>query len=69
MPLPNYKYGAVRRERFAFGKVTQAQARRNTATFIKQQIAVDTPVPDTSLEEEEENAFLFEEAPSMNDCA
>ena len=31
IPLPSYSYGAVRRSRFAFGRITPLQARKNTA--------------------------------------
>ncbi len=68
IPLPTYRYGAIRRERFAFGRITQSQARKSTANFVKlnSNSSEDIPVPETSEgedvaqeEEEEENVSFL----------
>ena len=58
IPLPTYGYGAIRRARFAFGRITQAQARTNTANQFRQQLSVDTtnqeePEPEEDLADTE----------------
>ena len=83
IPTPSYSYGAVRRSRFAFGRITSSQARRNTALQFRTE-PVTTPIepevqaedmleqfPDIVEEEEqsEEDLFQFDENPNQEDCA
>ena len=73
IPLPSYSYGAVRRQRFAFGRITTAQAKANTMiqrkSFEKEEKEPNTTENFTEQEAEEENFFLAQEPPSMSDCA
>ena len=78
IPIPSYSYGAVRRSRFAFGRISPLQARINTANQLKngfegnlqaeEEPPDETPLP---LEEEifEEDLFRNEEEPNKEDCA
>ena len=45
IPLPTYGYGATRRSKFAFGRITAAQARTNT------QIENATTTTDTTIQD------------------
>ena len=70
IPLPVYQYGACRRARFAFGRITASQARTNTAEHFRMQ----NPDPGPTTEEterdfEEEDIFHHEDIPDSNDCA
>ena len=72
--LPKYSYGADRRARFAFGRITSAQARANTMIQRNAQIETTTKALETrelpfEEIEEEENIFFAEEEPNRNDCA
>ena len=65
IPLPSYGYGATRRSRFAFGRITTAQARANTAERNKDKIEHDKysePEEDTfhntEHTQEEEKTFF-----------
>ena len=83
IPIPSYKYGACRRDRFAFGRVTTAQARTNTAEYFRslekdKHVQLDTnldnPEPqeenlDTGPEWEEEDPFQNNDLPNLSDCA
>ena len=69
IPLPSYTYGAVRRQRFAFGRITSAQAKANTMLQRRPEETEENNFTLTEQEEEEENTFLAQEPPSMSDCA
>jgi len=69
IPLPSYSYGAVRRQRFAFGRITSAQAKANTMLQREPEEKEEMNFTFTEQEEEEENTFLSQEPPSMSDCA
>ena len=79
IPKPQYSTGANRRSRFAFGTITQKQARENTNTFFKeQQITIPLILQDEHLaeniwkeieEEEENNIFFGQDEPEEDDCA
>ena len=75
IPLPNYSYGAERRARFAFGRITSAQARANTMVQRRaqedavQELEEPEPLTDEPDHPEEENIFLDDEMPDMSDCA
>ena len=42
IPTPIYKTGSNRRSRFAFGNITQKEARKNTTTYIKERADAET---------------------------
>ena len=83
IPTPSYSYGAVRRSRFAFGRITPSQARRNTALQFRTEPLITPTEPEVQaevmleqfpdiLEEEEqseEDLFQFDENPNQEDCA
>jgi hypothetical protein len=82
IPLPSYGQGATRRSRFAFGRITQQQARRNTALQLRTETnenllnpeeppeEVDNEPPQVAEEELfEEDFFQEDELPSKDDCA
>ena len=74
IPLPSYGYGATRRSRFAFDRITAAQARTNTADQLRQvpePEAPQDPLPPQQhdFDNEEKDIFQIEYAPSANDCA
>ena len=48
IPLPNYQYGATRRQRFAFGQVNALQARKNTAEQLRYYQQPAIPVPEVT---------------------
>ena len=72
IPIPSYSYGAIRRERFAFGRITNAQAKANT---MRQRASYENEAKEPNAteqfaeQEEEDNFFLAQEPPSMSDCA
>ena len=75
IPVPTNIYRAVRRSRFAFDRITPAQARTNTAEHERH--LMRTTIEATELhpsepaqqEQEEANIFLDEDNPNINDCA
>jgi len=73
IPIPSYGYGATRRSRFAFGRITANQARTNTAKHYKPNtLEEEHPNEDTfqeHTEPEEEYFFINDEEPNTNDCA
>ena len=84
IPKPTYGQGANRRSRFAFGRISKELAKTNTAKHNKElqeerQNNTITEKPmiegDSILqeqirqEEEEENIFLGNDDPDVEDCA
>ncbi len=69
IPLPVYKYGAARRERFAFGRITSAHARANTMKQRKAEEEREAENQPAYQEEAEEDFFLDQDTPSKDDCA
>ena len=69
IPTPVYTSGATRRNRFAFGNVSAQQARWNTNLNINPMLietAVATQVPH---DDNEVDQFIWDEPPTMTDCA
>ena len=52
IPLPTYGYGATRRSRFAFGRISAAQARTNTANQLSTNTRDTININDTEQEQE-----------------
>ena len=81
IPLPTYTYGATRRSRFAFGRITATQARTNTAAQLRTETntqltteqTIQNHLNDTEsnpqTENEEADIFLNDENPTANECA
>ena len=77
IPLPSYSYGACRRARFAFGRISASQARTNTAEHIRQNtpdVVQDpwedmVPEPEIHEQELEEDISRNEEILDLNYCA
>ena len=71
IPLPSYSYGAARRARFAFGRITPALARANTMTQRKAEEKTQEKqrAENQPAELEEEDFFLDQDSPSKDDCA
>ena len=76
IPIPSYGYGATRRSRFAFGRITTLQARTNTARHFRPSTPEenleendDNPYTNVEPEPEEEDLFINEEVPDKDDCA
>ena len=73
IPLPSYSYGASRRARFVFDRITPAQAKANI--MIQRRTHEDTaeePWPELQQfedSEEEQHFFLTQDIPDINDCA
>ncbi len=63
IPIPSYGYGAVRRGRFAFGRISPLQTRKNTAYQLRNEFVEnlneieEPPEEDFPVAEEE----IFEE--------
>ena len=82
IPRPSYGYGSTFRSRFAFGRVTKAQARTHTAnqnrdTEAENHTDIEEPPPaeeaepelEMTEEPEEEDPFQNDEQPNKDDCA
>ena len=76
IPKPSYGYGSTFRSRFAFGKVTNKQARIHTAKNITGHTEHENPtdveeIPTENPDEqsEEEDPFQDERLPNQDECA
>ena len=76
IPKPSYGYGSTFRSRFAFGKVTNKQARIHTAKNITRHTEHENPtdveeIPTENPDEqpEEEDPFQDDRIPNQDECA
>ena len=75
IPRPSYGYGSTFRSRFAFGKVTNKQARKHTAEqtrYIEHENPTsveETPIENPDEQPEEEDPFQDDRLPNQDECA